>query len=219
MQWPGSGRHVGERGILRQPRFGRVEGLGTGERPQAPSTIWRSHEVRRRGRLRERGRVEATRAQCHHSFASDHDPSCTDLAAAGGAGAGGVLAAPWRERGRKRRIFSNFRELEPGISSTHLAGLRHKVGRRHGDAKWAAAPPLEEGSSRSRTAFSRGLREGGVERINWASGHLRARGNNRSSISKEFQAPRFALEVPPDEIGAQRSALVAVFGHTLLSLF
>ena len=176
-----------------------------GERPQAPSTMWRLHKVRPRGRLLERGRVEATRAQCHHSFTSDHYPSCTDLAAAGGAGAGGVLAAPWRERGRKRRIFSNFRELEPGISSTHLAGLRHKVGRRHGDAKWAAAPPLEEGSSRSRTAFSRGLREGGEERIIWASVHHRARGNIHRSISKEFQAPRFVLEVPLDGIGAQKS--------------
>ena len=170
---------------------------------EVPSTMWRSHEVRPRGRLRDRGRVEATRAQCHHSFASDHDPSCTDLAAAGGVGAGGVLAAPWRERGSKRRICSNFSELEPGKSSTHLAGLRLKVGRSYGDAKWAAAPPLEEGSSRSRTAFSRGLREGGVERLNYSSGHHRARGNNHSSISKEFQAPRFALEVPPDGIRAQ----------------
>ena len=90
MQW--SGRHVGGRGLLRQPRFGRVEGLGTGERPQVPSTMWRSHEVRHRGSLRERGRVEATHAQCHHSFASGHDPPWIDLAAAGGAGAGGVLA-------------------------------------------------------------------------------------------------------------------------------
>ena len=39
---------------------GRAEGLGTGERPQVPSTMWRSHEVRPRRRLPARGRVKAT---------------------------------------------------------------------------------------------------------------------------------------------------------------
>ena len=137
MQW--SSRHFSGRGLLRQPRFCRVEGLGTGERPQAPSTKWRSQEVCPSGHLRERG--ARRRPPTHNATILTHRAMICHtwiLPTLVGRGREARLQLPGRERGRTRRNFSNFRDLEPAKSRKQLAELRHQVGRRHGDANAAA---------------------------------------------------------------------------------